>query len=149
VNRKQAIFGFLNVLTGEWHFWLTLRKRSFDFLSCLQELYRLYPTGPILLFLDNASIHKSQVTVRWLANHPRCIVCYLPAYTGHQTNPVEKVWWALKDEQLANELYPSLEALQDAIYAFFATFSRERALRLTARRAPDPTVQTTAFALAA
>lgn len=35
---------------------LTLRKRSFDFLSGLQELYRFYPTGPILLFLDNASV---------------------------------------------------------------------------------------------
>ena len=132
-NRKQPVFGFLNVLTGEWHFWLTARKRSVDFLSCLQELYQRYPTGPILLFLDNASIHTSKVTRRWLANHPRFLVGYLPAYSGHQTNPVEKVWWELKAEQFANEMYPSLEAIQDAIYTFFASFSRERALRLTAQ----------------
>lgn len=132
-NRKQSVFGFLNVLTGEWHFWLTARKRSVDFLGCLHELYKLYPTGPILLFLDNASIHKSKLTLRWLANHPRFVVRYLPAYSGHQTNPVEKVWWALKAEQLANEMYPSVEAIQDAIYTFFASFSRERALRLTAQ----------------
>jgi len=132
-NRKQSVFGFLNGLTGAWHFWLTLRKRSIDFLGCLHELYQQYSDGPILLFLDNTSIHKSQVTLRWLANHPRFLVRYLPAYSGHQTNPVEKVWWALKAAQMANELYASREAIQDAICGYFATFSPARALQLTQR----------------
>src|SRR5579859_79925 len=132
-NKKQPVFGFLNVLTGEWHYWMTARKRSVEFVSCLHELYQLHPEGPILLLVDNASIHKSKLTLRWLANHPRLRVCYLPAYSGHQTNPVEKVWWALKDEVCANHLYASLEAVQDAIVGFFARFRPEDALRLTAR----------------
>jgi hypothetical protein len=148
-NRKQSVFGFLNVLTGEWHFWLTARKRSVDFLGCLHELYKHYPAGPILLFLDNASIHKSKLTLRWLANHPRFLVCYLPAYSGHRTNPVEKVWWALKAEQMANEMYPSVEAIQDAIHTFFASFSRERALRLTAQHERDRTTHEHTLPLAA
>jgi transposase len=130
-NAKQAVFGFLNGLTGDWHYWLTARKRSIDFLACLHELYRVYPTGPILLFLDGASIHKSKVTRRWLANHPRFQVYYLPGYSGHKTNPVEKVWHALKDDYFADAMHASREAVQDAIHAFFATFSRERALQLT------------------
>lgn len=138
-NRRQSVFGFLNVGTGEWHYWLTLRKRSVEFLTCLHELYRLYPTGPILLFLDNASIHKSRLTTRWLANHPRFMVCYLPAYSGHKTNPVEKVWWELKAEVMANAIHPCLEAVEEAIVTFFAGFSRERALRLTARHHPEIT----------
>jgi transposase len=132
-NCRQSVFGFLNVLTGDWHFWLTTRKRSVEFLACLHALLQLYPVGPILLFLDNASIHKSKLTQRWLARHPRLIVCYLPAYSGHVTNPVEKVWWELKGEIMANYLHPSREAIEDAIYAFFATFNRPRALRLVAR----------------
>ena len=136
-NRKQAVFGFLNVLTGEWHFWLTQRKRSIDFITCLHALLSLYPSGPVLLFLDNASIHTSRLTRRWLARHPRLIVCYLPAYSGHHSNPVEKVWWELKGEVMANYMHPSLDAVQDAIYGFFATFSRERALRLVARHQQD------------
>ena len=135
-NRKQPVFGFLEVLTGEWHYFLTRRKRSVEFVSCLHALYQRYPTGPILLFLDNGSIHKSKLTLRWLANHPRLLVYYLPAYSGHHTNPVEKVWWALKENCAANQLYPSLEAVQDAIHAFFSTFTREAALRLTARHEP-------------
>ena len=137
-NCKQAIFGFLNVLTGEWHYWLTPHKRSGDFLACLHALYRQYPVGPILLFLDGASIHKSKVTLRWLANHPRLHVYYLPGYSGHKTNPVEKVWGALKDTYFADALHPSREAVQDAIHAFFATFSRQRALQLTRRAARAP-----------
>jgi len=132
-NKKQAVFGFLNVLTGQWHYWLMARKRSVEFLACLHEIYKIYPVGVILLFVDNASIHKSKLTRRWLANHPRFVVCYLPAYSGHQTNPVEKVWWALKDEICANYMYPCIEAVQDAIIGFFARFSKEDALRLTAR----------------
>jgi transposase len=148
-NRKQPVFGFLNVLTGQWHYWLPVRKRSMDFLTCLHELYQLYPTGPILLFLDNASIHKSRVTQRWLANHPRFLVCYLPAYSGHRTNPVEKVWWALKAEVMANRMYPNLAALEDAIVTFFASFSRERALRLTAQHQQETRPRGASLALAA
>jgi transposase len=131
-NKKQPIFGFLNLLTGEWHYFLMRRKRSVEFVACLHGLSHLYPEGVILLFLDNGSIHKSKLTRRWLANHPRFLVYYLPAYSGHKTNPVEKVWWALKAECAANRMYESLEAIQDAIHAFFATFTREDALRLAA-----------------
>lgn len=148
-NRKQAVFGFLDVRTGQWHYWLTARKRSSDFLACLHELYRLYPTGPILLFLDNASIHQSRLTVRWLERHPRLLVAYLPAYSGHQSNPVEKVWWELKGECHANEMYPCLEAVQDAIHAFFAGFTRERALRLTAQHERQRQAAKAALPLAA
>lgn len=140
INRKQPVFGFLNVLTGEWHYWLLARKRSVDFLGCLHALYQLYPSGPILLFLDNCSIHKSKLTRRWLVNHPRFQVYYLPAYSGHETNPVEKVWWALKAECAANQMYPSREAIQDAVHAFFSTFTRQAALRLVARHEDRPSL---------
>lgn len=145
VNRKQPVFGFLDVRTGEWHYWLLARKRSVEFVTCLHALYQWYPTGPILLILDNCSIHTSKLTRRWLANHPRFQVLSLPAYSGHDTNPVEKVWWALKAECAANQMYPSREAIQDAVQAFFSTFTREAALRLVARhpRKPSLTVVTT------
>jgi hypothetical protein len=151
-RHKQGLFGFLNVKTGAWHYYLKARKRSKEFLECLHELLKLYPTGVILLFVDNASIHKSKVTMRYLANHPRLVVCYLPTYSGHKQNPVEKVWWALKEEIAANYMWPSLEALQDAIHAFFAEFPPQKALRLTRRtdRQPgQPPVPEPAFALAA
>lgn len=148
-RHKCGVFGFLDVHTGAWHYWLKARKRSVEFIECLHELLWLYPTGTILLFVDNASIHKSRVTLRYLTNHSRLVVCYLPTYSGHKQNPVEKVWWALKEAIAANYMWPSLEALQDAVHGFFATFTPEAALRLTHRAdlpsrpatSPDPGLQ--------
>jgi transposase len=137
-NQKQPAFGFLNATTGAWHYWLTKRKRSAEFVMCLRELERLYPEGPILLFVDHGSIHQSKVTLRFLRRHRRIVLIYLPSYSGHKSNPVEKVWWALKAQVAANHLYESLEAVQDAIVGFFAQFSPEAALRLTARYVPAP-----------
>jgi hypothetical protein len=137
-NERQPVFGFLNVTTSQWHYWTPQRRRSVEFVACLHELLRIYPDGPIFLYLDNGSIHKSRITQRWLANHPRFEVIYLPAYSGHKSNPVEKVWWALKAEIAANRLYPSLEAIEDAIHGFFAGFSRDAARQLTARYVPAP-----------
>jgi transposase len=133
-NAKQPIFGFLNARTGEWHYFLTPRRRSREFIECLREMERHYPEGPLLLFVDNGSIHKSERTLCWLERHPRWVVLYLPSYSAHRSNPVEKVWWALKGQVAANELYPSLEAVQDAIHGFFARFSKEAALQLCGRR---------------
>jgi putative transposase len=141
-NRKQPVFGFLDATTGEWHYFLTERRRSVEFVTCLRELERRYRAGPILLFVDHGSIHKSELTLRFLERHPRILLIYLPAYSGHKSNPVEKVWWALKDQVAANQLYASVEAVQDAIVGFFAQFSRQAALRLTARYVPAPALLT-------
>ncbi len=141
-NQKQPVFGFLNVTTGQWHYWLTARKRSVEFVTCLRELEQMYPEETILLFVDHGSIHKSELTLRWLSRHPRMVMIYLPAYSGHKSNPVEKVWWALKAEVAANQMYASVEAVQDAIHGFFARFSREAAVRLTARYVPPPRLLT-------
>lgn len=137
-NRKQPVIGFLNVQDGAWHYFLPERRRSQEFIGCLRELSRRYPEGPVLLYLDNGSIHKSEVTLRWLERHPRFVLIYLPAYSGHKSNPVEKVWWALKEQIAANRLYASLEEVQDAIDGFFARFNREAALRLTNAYVPAP-----------
>jgi len=40
-NCKQPVFGFLNVRTGAWHYWLTARQRSVKFVSFLHELEQI------------------------------------------------------------------------------------------------------------
>lgn len=144
-NRKQPVFGFLEVTSGAWHSFFTERKRSEEFIGCLEGLARHYPEGTVLLFVDRASIHQSEATLRWLEEHPRFVMIYLPPYSGHKSNPVEKVWWAMKAEVAANHLYPDLEAVRTAIERFFARFTRAAALQLTASYVPAPA----ALALAA
>ena len=57
---------------------------------------------------------------------------FLPTYSGHRHNPVEKVWWRLKQQVAANRLHGSYDDLVAAICGFFAEFTPEAALELAA-----------------
>ena len=131
-NRKRAVFGALEWTSGRWFYQVREHKRTEDFLAFLEYVLLAYPTQPLLLVLDNASIHHAKQVTAWLQTHARVHLLYLPAYSGHRENPVEKVWWRLKDQIAANRLHGSVEALVAAVQAFFAAFTPADALRLTA-----------------
>lgn len=129
-NRKRGVFGALNLRTGAWHEDLTDRKRGVEFLAFLARLLEAHPRDPLYLLVDNASIHTSHAVRKWVAQHPRLELVYLPTYSGHHLNPVEKVWWALKARIAANRSFKTLAELDRAITRFFAGFTQEDALRL-------------------
>jgi transposase len=131
-NRKRAVFGALEWDSGRWHYQISEHKRASEFIAFLEHLLLAYPAQPLLLVLDNASIHKARAVEAWLGEHPRVQLLYLPAYSGHRHNPVETVWWRLKDQIAANRLHGSIDALVAAIHGFFTTFTPEDALRLVA-----------------
>lgn len=131
-NRKRAVFGALDLATGVWHYAVETRKRAVEFLAFLEQLSAAYPQRPLLLILDNASIHRAKAVQAWLVEHPQVTLGYLPAYSGHEQNPVEKVWWRLKDKVAANRLHGSLDDLIATVHEFFASFTPQDALDLAA-----------------
>lgn len=131
-NRRRAVFGALDLETGAWHYTVTVRKRAVEFVAFLEQLVAAYPRRPLFVVLDNASIHTAKLVQTWVGDHPTVELLYLPAYSGHEQNPVEKIWWRLKDKVAANRLHGSLEALVTTVHTFFASFTPEDALRLTA-----------------
>jgi len=130
-NAKRGVFGALNLRTGEWFYHLTDRKRSVEFIAFLTVLLTAYPAGVIYVIVDNASIHTSRAVHKWLAEHPRLQLVYLPGYSGHKLNPVEKVWWDLKGCIAANRRFKCLAELDAAIRRYFAHFTPDHALCLT------------------
>ena len=92
-NRKRPIFGTVNLRTGAWHYRLTDRKRSVEFIAALTELLTAYPVGRIYILVDNGSIHTSKAVQQWLTTHERLQLVSLPSYAGHKYNPTEKIWW--------------------------------------------------------
>ena len=131
-NRKVAVFGALEPDTGRWTYGLYQRKGAVEFIHFLERLLTAYPSRPILLILDNAGFHKAGPVVSWPALHPRPELLFLPTYSGHRHNPVEKVWWQLKQQVAANRLHGGLDELAAAIRGFFAEFTPEAALHLAA-----------------
>lgn len=122
-NAKLGVFGGLNVRTGQWHFTIAKHKRSADFIAFLTVVLSSYATDVIYVLVDNASIHHSAATRKWLLAHPRLQLVYLPTYTGHQLNPVEKVWWQLKRYIAANRNFKSLAELETAIRSCLLSLS--------------------------
>lgn len=106
------------------------------------RVFRTSYASPQLEFweLDDEPWHKiarrpyerRQAVAAWVADHPQVQLLWLPAYSGHKQNPVEKVWWRLKDQIAANRLHGSIDALVDAVHEFFGSFTPEDAIRLAA-----------------
>ncbi len=127
-NRRQACFGALDAATGEWHWVDHERKLAVHFVAFLKALASAYPTGTLYLALDSAPTHTAKVVQRWLEANPRVVVLWLPKYSAHKHNPVERVWGAMKDEVAANRLEGSIDELVVYARRFFANLSPRAAL---------------------
>lgn len=126
-NVARALFGALNIRTGQWTYLIRERMRKEDFIAFLEHLLLVYPGVTILLIVDNYSSHTAHLVRDWLATQERLHLYYLPKYCSH-LNPVENIWLRMKDKIAANRLYGSMQSLLEAIEAFFSAMSPERAL---------------------
>src|SRR4051812_501051 len=122
-NVKRTLFGALNARTGQVVWMPRPRKRASDFVAFLDQLARAYPVGELVLVLDNVITHDAKLVRQWLA-HPaqaRFRVLWLPKYSAHEHNPIERIWGLLKDAVAANRLHGSIDELVAAAERFFAT----------------------------
>lgn len=106
-------------------------KRTADFIAFLSLLLSAYPAGVIYVIVDNVSIHSSRILMNWLAAHDRLQMGYLPTYSSHRLNPVEKVWWRFKGFIAANRCVRSLEHLDEIIRPWFDRLMPDEVLSLT------------------
>jgi transposase len=126
-NVSRALFGALNLRSGQWTYLVRERMRKEDFVAFLEHLSVVYPTGSIILIVDNFSSHTAHIVREWLVQHSRVQLYYLPKYCSH-LNPVEHIWRQLKGKLAADRLYGSIEVLLDTVKAFFKKMTPERAL---------------------
>jgi transposase len=122
-NAKRAFFGALDARTGALHYAVQPKKLAVHFVAFLDQLARAYPAGEVVLVLDNVITHDAKVVRAWLARpeHARFRMLWLPKYSAHEHNPIERVWGLLKDAVAANRLAGSIEALVVEAERFFAT----------------------------
>jgi transposase len=126
-NTARAIFGALDIRTGQWVYRLREPMRKEDFIAFLEELLGVYPTQTILLIVDNYSSHPAHAVDDWLRNHPRVPLPLLPKYCSH-LNPVESIWLRMKNEIAATRLFGSINIVLQTVEAFFARMTPEQAL---------------------
>jgi putative transposase len=111
-KQKQHVFGGYNWLKDTITWTIAKTKNSATFIDFLEELLvKNYPTGRIVLVLDNASYHKSASALAALSlfEH-RVMVIWLPPYCS-DLNPIERFWRHLKDLACANKLQDNIESV--------------------------------------
>lgn len=121
-NAKRALFGALDARTGHLHHLIRPRKRAAQFVEFLDILAAAYPSGEVILALDNVITHDAKVVRAWSARpeHSRFRFLWLPKYSAHEHNPIERVWGLMKDAVAANRLHGSIDLLAAEADRFFA-----------------------------
>jgi transposase len=78
-------------------------------------LVKRYPTGCVVLIMDNASYHKRAFALVALSlfEH-RVMVIWLPPNCS-DLNPIERFWRHLNDVTCANKLESNIEGVQAAV----------------------------------
>ena len=119
-NAKRAFFGALDAASGAFHSADFDRKLAAHFVAFLRQLAAAYPTGPLVLAMDNVRMHDAKLVRQWLAANPRVTVLWLPKYAAHDANPVARVWGLMKGTIAANRRAGSLAELTQAARRFLA-----------------------------
>jgi len=117
-KQKVHIFGGYDWVRDTITWTSAERKNSGAFIVFLEHLLiDEYPTGVVVLVMDNASYHKSGPSLAALSlfEH-RVLVVWLPAYCS-ELNPIERFWRFLKDQACVNKLEDEIaEVLKSAEY---------------------------------
>ena len=111
-KQKRHIFGAYNWKRDTVTWTVAKSKNTATFIDFLEELLvKNYPTGRVILVMDNASYHKSASSLAALSlfEH-RILPVWLPPYCS-DLNPIERFWRHLKDLACANKLQDKMEAV--------------------------------------
>jgi transposase len=119
-NERWAFFGALDARTGVFHWADHDHKFAVHFVAFLRDLAAAYPEGLLFLVMDSAPVHTAKVVQRWFAANERVQVLWLPKYTAHEANPVERIWGLMKDKVAANRLAGDIGRLVARARRFFS-----------------------------
>jgi transposase len=103
-NERRYLAGALDLRTGQVHHCLWFRKLTGLFLDLLNLLDRAYPArrfDRVYVVADNGKIHKAAAVQRWLRQHPRFVLLFLPTYCP-RANPIERCFGDLHDKVTRN-----------------------------------------------
>lgn len=110
-NVKRYLAGSLDWRTKRIISTVGNRRNGELFIAHLADLNRALKHYQVVhVICDNAPFHTSQAVRAWLAEHPRIRLVFLPKYSP-ELNPIERIWWHLRDEITRNHQHPTIKDL--------------------------------------
>ena len=125
-HRGVKLIGTLDYETGEI---LCVEEEKYDavtFKKFLVKVLTHYPTGKIVMILDNARIHHANYLQDYLEeNKDRLELVFLPPYSP-QLNLIEGLWKWLKESVINNVFFPSVQKIILKVREFILDINKRR-----------------------
>ncbi|MDG5755679.1 IS630 family transposase [Ectobacillus antri] len=118
-----TVFGTVQVGTGKIVTSIASEGKKEQFLAFLQLLLEEYKGKFIILVIDGAPIHRSQLVQTFLEEHKEELMPFrLPPYSP-DLNPIERLWKWLKEQVIANKFHPTKSSIEEAVTSFLTEVS--------------------------
>ena len=118
------LMGILNYETGCIYCEEHEKYDAEVFLQFLKNTLSQYPTGKIVMVLDNARIHHAKLIQPFLGeNAHRLTLMFLPPYSPN-LNLIEGLWGWLKSNVVNNVFFSKVDEIRIAISSFLDTINK-------------------------
>lgn len=119
------VFGALEPATGHALTQTAARRRGADFIVFLEQVVQYWPTGELILIMDNLNIHKMLDVRLWALAHERVRFLFQPTYAPW-LNLIEPWWKTLRNLALRGRSFSSTDEMAQAIQAATAYWNEVR-----------------------
>ncbi len=118
-HRGVKLLATVDYVTGEIVWQEEEQYTAEEFLAFLKKVTEAYPTGNIVMILDNARIHHAKLLEPFLKEmEGRLKFVFLPPYSP-QLNVVEGLWKWLKSDVINNVFYHTyVSEIRKNVHAF-------------------------------
>lgn len=111
------LFGVLDYETGHVLIQECETATASDFKNFLKQILDVYPSGRVVLVLDNARIHHAKLLIPFLEKHSRLYLKFLPPYSPN-LNRIEGLWRWLKDTSINNVFFDKFYKIRISVRNF-------------------------------
>lgn len=123
-NAGVKMIGILDYVTGIVYCEQHEKYDANVFLGFLKSVLKKYPTGKIVMILDNARIHHAKLIQPFLKEmEDRLELIFLPPYSP-ELNLIEGLWGWLKSDIINNKFYSRLSVVKDKIRKFIKKINK-------------------------
>lgn len=114
------LVGFLDYETGRVYVEEHKKYDAETFLGFLKTVLQKYPSGKIVMILDNAKIHHAKLLRGFLEeNSERLELVFLPPYSPN-LNKIEELWGWLKNSVINNVFFSCRDEIKAAVEKFIS-----------------------------
>lgn len=109
------VYGGFEPHTGEAFTRIGAKRDSAGFIAFLNALVERWPTGNLILILDNLSTHRTADVLLWALAHERVSFLFQPVYTPW-LNLIEPWWKTLRSLSLKGRVFNTTDEVAVAIH---------------------------------